>query len=245
MTYVLHQFPYSHFNEKARWALDLKKLDHERVNYLPGPHMPKIKKLSGQSKTPVLTGGGRTVAGSAQIIDWLEEVAPAPALYPEAPDLRAEALAWQDRLDREFGLHVRRALFSEMVDEGAYFCRMFADGKPKLVQWAYRATYPLAKPLVKKGNGITGSDATAAAFAMTDQYFDEIAKAVERTGFLVGDQFSVADLTAAALAAPAVNPDHPDMSKPDPKPVCVQNFIARFADHPTTAWVRDIYTNCR
>jgi glutathione S-transferase len=46
MKLELHQFPSSHFNEKARWALDYKGLEHSRLNYLPGPHMRPIKKLS-------------------------------------------------------------------------------------------------------------------------------------------------------------------------------------------------------
>ena len=31
----LLQFPYSHFNEKARWALDFKGLRHVRTSLLP------------------------------------------------------------------------------------------------------------------------------------------------------------------------------------------------------------------
>jgi hypothetical protein len=35
-TPVLFQFTYSHFNEKARWALDLKHVPHVRHSLLPG-----------------------------------------------------------------------------------------------------------------------------------------------------------------------------------------------------------------
>ena len=34
---VLHQFPFSHFNERARWGLDWKRVAHRRQNHLPGP----------------------------------------------------------------------------------------------------------------------------------------------------------------------------------------------------------------
>lgn len=34
---TLHPFPASHYNEKARWALDLKAVPHDRVSLLPGP----------------------------------------------------------------------------------------------------------------------------------------------------------------------------------------------------------------
>lgn len=59
---VLHQFAFSHFNEKARWALQYKGVDYKRESYLPSLHMPQIKKLSGQSYTPVTAGGHRQQA---------------------------------------------------------------------------------------------------------------------------------------------------------------------------------------
>jgi len=55
---TLYQFPISHYCEKARWALDYKKLDYRKVNLLPGPHMKKTKKLSGKTQVPVLEENG-------------------------------------------------------------------------------------------------------------------------------------------------------------------------------------------
>jgi glutathione S-transferase len=63
---VLHMFPASHFNEKARWGLDWKGLPHARVAYLPGLHARPIRRLSGQTQTPVLVGGGRARGGAAR-----------------------------------------------------------------------------------------------------------------------------------------------------------------------------------
>src|SRR5436190_1646821 len=39
---VLWQFKYSHYNEKARWALDFKRVTHVRQSLLPGPHIPRV-----------------------------------------------------------------------------------------------------------------------------------------------------------------------------------------------------------
>jgi hypothetical protein len=60
----LFQFRVSHFNEKARWALDYKSIEHVRHSLVPGAHKPKIKKLSGQEQVPVLCMNGKVVAGS-------------------------------------------------------------------------------------------------------------------------------------------------------------------------------------
>jgi glutathione S-transferase len=39
----LLQFRHSPYNEKVRWALDLKRLPHRRRSLLPGPHMGVVK----------------------------------------------------------------------------------------------------------------------------------------------------------------------------------------------------------
>ncbi|MDA1077208.1 MAG: glutathione S-transferase N-terminal domain-containing protein [Proteobacteria bacterium] len=101
---TLHQFEFSHFNDKARWALTWKGLEHKRISYLPGPHMPAIRRLSGQNQTPVLSLDDEVIAGSASIIDRLEQLHPEPALYPQDPQQRKAALDWQQRYDETVGL---------------------------------------------------------------------------------------------------------------------------------------------
>src|SRR5437764_320567 len=51
---VLWQFRFSHFNEKARWALDFKGIPHVRRSLVPGLHVPRVLWLSGQKSLPVL-----------------------------------------------------------------------------------------------------------------------------------------------------------------------------------------------
>lgn len=244
-TATLHQFPYSHFNEKARWALDWKRVPHRRVSHLPGPHMRAIKKLSGQTATPVLDLGGEIVAGSAQIIDVLEQRFPVAALYPEDPEQRARALEIQSWFDDEIGPKLRRALFSVMLDEPGYLCAMFSSGHSAPVRAFYRASFPLARGLIRKGNGVTSQAAIDEGFEATRTGFEFVAKHAGPGGHLVGDAFSVADLAAASLLAPAVNPSHPDMRKPEPIPTRMQGFLARWADHPGAAWVLDQYQRNR
>jgi glutathione S-transferase len=82
---VLHQFASSHFNEKARWALDWKGIPHRRRTHLPGPHAPALQRLSGQRATPVLVIDGDVIAGSAAILAALD------ARFPERPLLPADA----------------------------------------------------------------------------------------------------------------------------------------------------------
>ncbi len=241
---ILHQFEFSHFNDKARWALDFKDVDHTRISYLPGPHMPQIKKLSGQPQTPVLDWRGDIVAGSADIIDRLEEEIPEPALYPADENDRQRALELQNWLDSDVGPANRTVLFSAMVDEGGYMTSMFARSKPALARFAYRITFPLAKGLIKKGNGVNPENISRSR-GITAEALDRIAEMTRDTGYLVGDKFTVADLAAAALFAPLANPKHPDMARPEPIPESVVDVLAEYKDHPTVAWVNRMYEKHR
>lgn len=72
-----------------------------------------------------------------------------------------------------------------------------------------------------------------------------MAREVGPGGQLAGDAFSVADLTCAALLAPLVSPDHPDMRHPEPHPPALAAFLARFSSHPGVDWAREQYRKHR
>ncbi len=242
---VLHQFLYSHFNEKARWALDFKGIPHQRRSYLPGPHRPAMQKLSGQGQTPVLSIGDEVISGSARIIDLLENRYPDPPLYPAEPELRTAALTLQSRFDEEVGPAVRTALFSVLISEGGYLTRMFAKDASPPLRLLYRATFPLARGMIARGNGVTDPENVQRAFATTQATLAEVAEQTAATGYLLGNTFSIADLTAAALLAPLASLGHPDMARPQPVPAALSEFYARWADDPGIAWVRKQYAEHR
>ena len=246
MTVTLHQFRYSHYNEKARWALTWKGIRHRRISYLPGPHALYLRRLSGQQQTPVLDWDGDIIAGSAAIVDVLEERVPERPLQPDDADLRAEVAAERRHFDDTVGPAVRTALFSVLLEEGAYLCGLFAKGKPPTTQTLYRWSFPLLKRPVARANGVTGPVVVQRALDVCADALDRVADLAGRgSGQLVGETFTAADLTAAALLAPLVFPDHPDMALPAPVPARLQAFLARWADHPGTAWVRDQYVRFR
>ena len=242
---VLHQFASSHYNEKARWGLDWKGVLHRRETHLPGPHALAMKRLSGQSATPVLCLDGAVIAGSAAILDALESRFPERPLYPADPALRERALAIQRDFDAEVGVAVRTAAFSVLLEERDYLCTTFAGHRSRPVQALYRATFPVLAPIIAQANGVTGAAAIERAFERTQRALDFVAREVGPSGYLAGDAFSVADLCCASLLAILVDPPHPDMSHPKPMPARVEAFLARFAQHPAAAWVLEQYARHR
>lgn len=242
---VLHQFLYSHYNEKARWGLDWKGVPHERKAYLPGPHAPLIARLSGQTQTPVLVIDGAAIAGSGHILEELERRWPERPLFPVDPALRARATAVCEELDREVGVAVRTALFSELIHAPTYMCGVFAEGKPRVVRALYRLMFPLGRGAIAKGNGLVDPANVARSFDVTARALDRVARETEATGYLVGDAFTVADLTCASLLAILTSPEHPDMRRPGPVPERVASLLARWEGHPAIAWVQETYRRHR
>ncbi len=242
---VLHQFRQSHFNEKARWGLDWKGIPHRRVTHLPGPRLPQIRRLSGQTATPVLELDGECIAGSARILAVLEARFPERPLHPPDPELLRRALQIQSGFDAEVGPAVRTALFSVLLDEPSHLCRIFAGEKPAAVRLAYRASLPIARGVIARANGADDAEGIERAFERTRRALDFVEKQVGVSGYLVGDAFSVADLCCASLLAPIANPDHPDMRSPEPVPESIQAFRARFREHSAIRWVLDQYARHR
>lgn len=238
----LFHFTSSHFNEKARWTLELKRVPHSRTSFLPGPHLAPVQKLTGGSTVPAIRDSGVVIAGSAEIIDHLEAKFPEPALYPEDPAQRERALAIQREFDDEVGPAVRLALFFDVLD-GEFATAAFAVDKSAAAKLAYRVSFPLIHPIMIKRIGINAESATVARDRVT-QALDFVVKESAETGYLVGDRFSVADLCCASLLMLTARVGEfggPDMHSNER----VDSWLARWADHPGTDWVREIFRRHR
>ena len=240
--FELFQFPGSHFNEKARWGLDLKRIEHERISLLPGPHMRTVKKLTGRTETPVLRARGEVIAGSTAILEFLERSRPEPALFPATQPEAARARALLREWDDEVGPAIRLAKFFEVMD-ASYAARTFCHGRNAIVRGLYRAAFPVVGALMKSRMGIDAESA-AAARDKTREALDFVATESADTGYLVGDRFSVADLGCASLLMPCVavaewgGPAEAATGKN-------RAWHERWVDHPGAKWVREIYRRHR
>jgi len=242
----LFQFRYSHFNEKVRWALDHKGLSHQRTDLLPGPHARTIRKLTGQTQTPVLRINDQYVHDSAWIIERLELIfADAPSLLPIKDDDRERAREIARHFDFVVGPAARICAFVAMLDEPDYIARLFATGKPQFTRALYRVVLPLVKGRLKDANGITSTHAIAEADRLLTSNMQSVAKLIGKEGYLAGDSFSVADLTAAALIAPLIDPPHPDMKKPGPMPERLAELTEKWRNHAAGRWALDMYERHR
>jgi len=241
---TLHQFRFSHYNEKARWALDHKRVAHRRRSYLPGMHVLPIRRLTGQQQVPVLVDGERIIPGSAAIVDYLETAHPEPALLPADPAERQQVLEVQRYFDAQIGGPLRAAAFQEWLTDTRYMSRLFATHAGPLARGAYSAAFPLIRVAMRATMRL-GPEAAAEGLRRGAEGFAFVADRAGPSGYLVSDRFTLADLTAAAILAPAIMPPEFPYTPPQPIAPAVQAFLDRWRDHPGAAWVREMYRRHR
>jgi glutathione S-transferase len=241
---VLWQFRFSHYNEKARWALDWKQVPHVRRALLPGFHVPRVLWMTGQKSVPVLVLDGQAIADSTRIIAALEARQPAPPLYPRDPIARARALALEDWFDEELGPHVRRWAFHELLPNTDFAAAAMTVMWPPTTRRVYRALFPGIRVLMKADMRIDEAGARRGR-EQTMRALDRIEAELQPSGYLVGDAFSVADLTAAALFAPLVSPPEFPYTPALPLPEPFASTRAALAERPAFRWVMDIYRKHR
>lgn len=207
MALKLYQFAISHYCEKVRWALDYKGLNHETVTLLPGQHLKTVQQLTGGKRTsvPVLEHNGHCVQGSADILDYLDETFPENPLTPADPDLRDQALAWERRLDEEAGPAVRCYAYHHFLQRPKVVIPMLTAGTPFYNRWLLSLVFSRVDETMRKWMKINEKTSEQSRQVM-EQLLSDLAAAYQKRSFLVGDSFTRADLTAAAIFAPMFQP---------------------------------------
>src|SRR5919108_2985397 len=153
---VLYHLEISHYNEKARWALDYKGVPHERRTPIPMLHALRALAMTRKPTLPVLKLHGKAIGDSTRIIEALEREYPEPPLYPSDRDERRRALELEDFFDEELGPYIRRWLFYEAMEglEPSEFIGGAMPSAPSSVKAMMRVTSPVASRVVKLRYGI-------------------------------------------------------------------------------------------
>ena len=107
----------------------------------------------------------------------------------------------------------------------------------------YAAFFPATRAIMRMDMGIT-DDGAARSLVRFEAAFDRLEREIGPSGYLVGDGFTVADLTAAALLSPLTfPPEYP--YAPPPMPAAVRQFQERFAARRGYRWVCEMYRRHR
>jgi glutathione S-transferase len=236
---VLWQYNFSNFNEKARWALDHKGVAHVRRSVVPGG--PRAMAFSRGGTLPVLDLDGGRVMDSTAIIAALEHRYPEPALYPSDAAERAAALELEDFFDEHAGHELRRAGFYQWRTSPGFVSALLSTGQGPVARAFVRTALPGAMIYARRRYRIYPADARRAREKL-HAALERILAELGTSGYLVGESFSVADLTAASLLYPLAWPAELQYDYPAPPP---WGDMAPLAEHPAVEWIRGIYARHR
>lgn len=242
---VLWHLEISHYNEKARWALDYKGVPHVRRAVTPGLQELRARRLRAGRTVPILQLNGRAIGDSTKIIQEVERWWPEPSLYPSDPEQRRRALELEEYFDESCGPALRRVVFNDSLAEPEKFIGMlYGPDHPRLD--LLKTLGPLLAPVVKWRYEIQ-PDRVAQAREAVRAALDKVEAETGRSGYLVGDSFTVADLTAASILAVLVAPREFPYVKlhPDERATKLREFRASLEDRVGFKWVEEIYARHR
>lgn len=228
MAIKFYQFAISHYCEKIRWALDHKGLSYQTINLLPGSHIKLIRGMTGNTSVPVLVHDDKIVQNSADIIDYLDEAFPDRLLTPLDPQERQLAREWERRLDKVAGPAVRCYSYHYLLQRPKVVAPMLAAQTPFYNRYLIRLGFSRLEEIMRSWMKINERTAHAAQREMED-ILSELARSYQSSAFLVGNRFTRADLTAAALFAPLFQPEAYPVPWPAPSklPQPMQQWLQR------------------
>lgn len=232
----------SHYSEKARWALDYKSIPYRSRALVPGAHVPVVLWLTrGRHYTvPLLTLDGAPIGDSTAIIAALERRHPEPALYPEAPAQRRRALELEEYFDEQLGPYVRRFVFHELRHDHGRFAHIAAQAAPRTLALTGPPGAALSRALVGVRYRARSHDAAQAARARIITALDRLETELGTGDYLVGERFTVADLTAAALLYPLVRPSESPVEI-DRMPEPIEQLRAQLHHRRGYRWVEEMF----
>jgi len=239
---TLYQFPISHYCEKIRWALDYKNIGYEIINLLPGLHLSKVRKLAPDTCVPILVDGDRVIQGSDSIITYLDETYAEQSLTPASEKLKNEALEWEQYVDREVGIHVRRCCYHVLLEHPDIVTPFFTHQGPWYGKLYLHFVYPKLVKSMRKFMNIN-QESEQRSRQRLENAIDKLHDHLQDNKFLVGDQFSRADLSAASLLAPLCMPEKYGLNWPDQLPQEFNALVNGF--QPKINWVDEFYDKYR
>ena len=198
---TLITIPFSHYCEKARWALDWCAVPYVERGFLPGLHLPHTRRIGGRT-VPALAraDGGAALTDSTAILQWADEQAPAERrLYPDDAAARAEVEAIEEEIDETLGPATRLWAYSHGLSDYSMLRALVA---PSLPRWRDRALFalmlPVVGPLIGKHYRVT-PDAAARAETAVITGFARMSERLAGQSYFVGARFGAADPALATL----------------------------------------------
>lgn len=244
MTPRLITISWSHFCEKARWALERSGIAFEERAHLAIFHYGAVLLSRGGISVPTLETDDGTIGDSTDILKWIAARPQGAWLYPAA--CAEDALAVEERCDEVLGVGARRIAYFHVIRDAALARAMDLSSVPRWQRALLPWVFPLAGLFLRLRLRVT--EATVAAdrtrvFALLDEL---AARLADGRRFLCGDAFTAADLTFAALLTPILlPPEVPQLPRYDAVKPAYREVVDAVRAHAAGQWALQLYSDER
>ena len=216
--YKLISIAISHYNEKARWALDYYSQAYTELGYMPLLHMPMVAwatrgasdaghdRVSSRYSTPVLVcPDGTRICDSSRILRYLDRThrGARNSLYA-APDCEKLEKYLHDGL----GAHSRRVAYFYLLDDNELMGRVADANVGPWQAGLFKSLLPFGRGFLKRSLKVT-KKGTHRSRNHVLYAFDCITDLLDDgRPYIFGEVFSAADLSFACMAAPSLLVSH-------------------------------------
>jgi glutathione S-transferase len=228
----LHVLQFSHFCERARWALQHAGFDFQEISWATGVHKLLALRLHcACSSMPVLEHGDVVIQGSDRILDYCG-ICGADSVIEE-------------RFEARIGPLVRRylysgTLFNRTSSMGLFLFEDLADGQ----QWLGRLLWPVTRSVM-----VTTMNCSPTLLlhiqAELERELDWFENRLHGKQYLSGDNFGRTDITAASLLAPLARPTQRPIYRHVKLPAELEKKLTEWEERPAIAWAKRVYDQHR
>ncbi len=213
MAFGMHKLTgiaFSHYVEKARWALDRYAVPYEDervlpffhfwyVNRLHGGRAGQADKASSRYSTPVLrTPAGEFICDSSAIVRYVSDTF---APEGETLDPGPEGEAIEARLHDVLGPHARRVGYSALFERPAVLRQVVRNNVSRAQSRLFSPLVPVARLAMHRVFDIS-DEAAARSADIVRREFDWIAELLEDgRPFLAGEHLTSTDIAFACMSA--------------------------------------------
>jgi len=203
----LISIPMSHYCEKARWGLERLGIDYYEERHLQMFHYPRTYWFSGGPNVPVLIDKGKVVQDSTTILKYLDGYADdAHRLYPQDNELCTRVNELEDLFDEVVGVESRRWVYSHFRARPIQALRTAGQGTPLAEKLLMPFIFPLFVLLINKLVDPSERAVEEGLNKVRDIVKTTDGLLAESHTYLLGNQFTAADLSLACMLAPLVLP---------------------------------------
>jgi glutathione S-transferase len=232
---VLVTIPISHYCEKARWALERAGVAYRERAHVQAIHRIATRRAGGGVTAPVLVCADGVLADSADILSWADaQSPPGRALYPDDPERVAQVRRLEDEFNARLGPHSRCWMYQQLRRRRDLAVRYGCAGIPTWERATLRLGYPVLIAIVARVLDVTPATAIRSEGEVRE-VFDVVGERLaDGRRYICGEEFTAADLTFSALAAPALMPVGygVPLPQPDELPAHAAEVVRELRAHP-------------